>query len=430
MSMPKWFAGAGLGLFVHWDHASQQGIEISWPLVGKSILPGSAPVEDEVSIAQYQSSATTFDPVRWDPAGLARLARSCGARYVVLTTRHHAGFSMFHSKFSTFSIERSPYRRDIVREFVEAVRAEGLRVGLYYSLPDWAHPNYPPFEEADKPYPRGAYRRPPGQDWALYLEYLRGQLTELLTNYGPIDLVWFDGDWERTAEEWDAPGIRALVRSLQPDAIVNDRLPGQGDYVTPEQALPTEPPAGPWEMCLTMNKGWAWRPADGDYKPARRIARYFAEAAAQGGNLLLNVSPKGDGSLPEVQVARLKELGAWTASHGESVIGVEPPGPGIQFYGPVTRRGSRLYLHLVMRPTDRLALRGVPVWLVRRVWLLGREVDLEYERNVDVQSGPDSPEDALGELLIDAGEPTGALHDVVAIDFDRLGTTGWHQMAK
>ena len=108
--------------------------------MGKSILPGSAPVEDEVSIAQYQSSATTFDPVRWDPAGLARLARSCGARYVVLTTRHHAGFSMFHSKFSTFSIERSPYRRDIVREFVEAVRAEGLRVGLYYSLPDWAPP--------------------------------------------------------------------------------------------------------------------------------------------------------------------------------------------------------------------------------------------------------------------------------------------------
>jgi len=305
-----------------------------------------------------------------------------------------------------------------------------LRVGLYYSLPDWNHPNYPRFEEADKPYPRGAYRRPSEGDWALYLEYVRGQLTELLTNYGPIDLVWFDGDWERTAEEWDAPGIRALVRSLQPDAIVNDRLPGQGDYVTPEQALPTEPPAGPWEMCLTMNKGWAWRPADGDYKPARRIARYFAEAAAQGGNLLLNVSPKGDGSLPEVQVARLKELGAWTASHGESVIGVEPPGPGIQFYGPVTRRGSRLYLHLVMRPTDRLALRGVPVWLVRRVWLLGREVDLEYERNVDVQSGPDSPEDALGELLIDAGEPTGALHDVVAIDFDRLGTTGWHQMAK
>ncbi len=423
MAVPKWFAGAGLGIFVHWDHASQQGIEISWPLVGKSILPGSAEVEDEVSIGQYQSSAATFDPVRWDPVGLARLARSCGARYVVLTTRHHAGFSMFHTKFSTFSIEHSPYRRDIVREFVEAVRAEGLRIGLYYSLPDWNHPNYPRFEEADKPYPRGAYRRPPERDWALYLDYLRGQLTELLTNYGPIDLVWFDGDWERTAQEWDAPGIRALVRSLQPGAIVNDRLPGQGDYVTPEQALPTRPPAGPWEMCLTMNKGWGWRPADSDYKPARRIARYLAEVAAQGGNLLLNLSPKGDGSLPDVQVARLKELGTWIASHGESVVGVEPAGPGVHFYGPVTRRGSQLYLHLVMRPTDRLVLRGVPVWRIRRVWLLGREVDLEYERNIDVQAGPDSRKDALGEVLIDVGEPTGALHDVVAVDFDGLGTT-------
>src|ERR1017187_9885905 len=175
----EWFKGAGLGLFVHWDHASQQGIEISWPLVGKSIVPGSPQVEDEVSIAEYQASAATFDPVRWDPAGLARLARSSGARYVVLTARHHAGFSMFHTKFSTFSIEGSPYRRDIVREFVEAVRAEGLRVGIYYSLSDWNHPDYPRFEETDKPYPRGAYRRPSTTDWARYLEYIRGQLTEL-----------------------------------------------------------------------------------------------------------------------------------------------------------------------------------------------------------------------------------------------------------
>ena len=140
MSAQEWFKGAGLGLFVHWDHASQQGIELSWPLVGKSIVPGAQQVEDEVSIAQYQSSAATFHPERWDPAGLARLARSCGARYVVLTSRHHAGFSMFHTKFSTFSIEHSPYGRDIVREFVEAVRAEGLRVGLYYSLSNWPTP--------------------------------------------------------------------------------------------------------------------------------------------------------------------------------------------------------------------------------------------------------------------------------------------------
>jgi len=420
MSVQEWFEGAGLGLFVHWDHASQQGIELSWPLVGKSILPGAQQVEDEVSIAQYQSSAATFHPKRWDPVGLARLARSCGARYVVLTSRHHAGFSMFHTKFSTFSIEHSPYGRDIVREFVEAVRAEGLRVGLYYSLSNWAHPNYPSFEETDKPYPRDAYRRPSAKDWELYLEYVKGQITELLTNYGPIDLVWFDGDWERTAQEWDAPGIRALIRSLQPGAIVNDRLPGQGDYVTPEQALPSEHPEGPWEMCLTMNKGWGWRPSDLDYKPARRIARYLAEVAAQGGNLLLNLSPKGDGSLPEAQVARLKELGAWIASHGESVIGVEPAGPTVQFYGPVTRRGPRLYLHLVMRPTDLLTLRGVPIWRIRRVTLLGREVELAYEHNVDVQDGTDAAQDVLGEVLIDAGEPTGALHDVIAIDFDRL----------
>ena len=150
------------------------------------------------------------------------------------------------------------------------------------------------------------------------------------------------------------------------------------------------------------------------------VLRYSQERAYEKYPLLLNISPKGDGSLPEAQVARLKELGAWLATHGESVIGVGPVKPPVQFYGPVTRRGSRLYLHLVMRPTDLLAVRGVPVRRVRRVTLLGREVDLGYETNLEVSSGPGSAEDTLGEMLIGAGEPTGALHDVVAIDFDRL----------
>jgi alpha-L-fucosidase len=414
----EWFNGAGFGLFVHWDHASQQGLEVSWPLVGRSIVPGVPDPEVSETVAPYLSSAPTFSPTRWDPAALARLARSSGARYVVLTTRHHAGYSMFHTQHSSFSVEHSPYGGDIVREFADAVRAEGLRVGFYYSLSDWRHPDYPPFAESDKPYPRENYRRPTPDAWARYLEYIKGQITELLTSYGRVDLLWFDGEWERTATEWHAAELRELISKLQPDTIVNDRLPGQGDYVTPEQAFPSVPPDGPWEMCLTMNSGWGYLPDDQDYKPAPQLAQYLAEVTGRGGNFLLNVSPMGDGALPGIQVARLKELGGWLATHGESVIGVTRPDCDVQFYGPVTQRGRRLYLHLVMRPTGRVTVRGIPVGQIRGVTLLGREAALPFQTNLEVHAEQHASDAPLGEVFIDVGEPTGALHDVVAIDFE------------
>jgi len=412
-----WFEGAGLGIFVHWDHASQQGIELSWPLVGRSIVPGQPHAETEVTPEQYFASAGTFNPRYWDPPALARLFKSAGAEYVVFTARHHAGYSMFHTKYSTFSVEHAPYRSDLTRELVEAVRAEELRVGLYYSLSDWHHPDYPAFTESDKPYAHAEYRRPSPEAWARYLEYLRRQLTELLTNYGRIDLLWFDGEWERTPAEWHAGEIRALVASIQPNTIVNDRLPGYGDYVTPEQALPTAAPAGPWEMCLTMSDSWGYRADDTNYKSARRIAEYLVEVTSRGGNLLLNVGPRGDGALPEVEVSLLEQLGAWMRSHGESVKGVTPAPAQVQFYGPVSMSGSRLYLHLVMRPVERVVLRGIPIRRVAAVTLLGTGQELPYETNLEVHQEGRLGDDALGELLIAAPAPTNALIDVIAIDF-------------
>jgi alpha-L-fucosidase len=413
----SWFAGAGLGIFVHWDHASQQGIELSWPLVGRSIAAGQPPAEADVTPERYNASAATFNPERWDPKALARLFRSIGAEYVVFTARHHAGYSMFHTGHSTFSIEHSPYGRDLTHEIVSALRAADLRVGLYYSLSDWHHPDYPAFTLADRPYSHAAYRRPSAEAWARYLDYLRGQIIELLTRYGQIDLLWFDGDWERTPEEWHARKLRALVTSLQPGAIVNDRLPGEGDYVTPEQGLPTVVPAGPWELCLTMNDSWAYRADDTNYKSAREIARYLVEATSRGGNLLLDVGPRGDGTLPEIEVSLLAQLGEWMRDHAESVKGVKPGPPGVQFYGPTSSRGSRLYLHLVMRPVESLAVRGIPIRRVEQASLLATGERLRYRSNVDVHDESGRGEDVLGELVIDAPEPTGALIDVVAIDF-------------
>jgi alpha-L-fucosidase len=413
-----WFEGAGLGIFVHWDHASQQGIELSWPLVGRSILPGQPRAESDVTPDQYHASATTFNPGRWDARATARRFKEAGAEYVVFTSRHHAGYSMFHTRYSKFSIEHSPYRGDLVRELVEAVRAEGMRVGLYYSLSNWHHPDYPAFTEADMPYAHAAYRRSSPEAWGRYLEYLRGQITELLTNYGPIDLLWFDGEWERTAAEWHADELRGLVASLQPNAIVNDRLPGQGDYITPEQGLPAVAPTGPWELCLTMNDSWAYRADDMNYKSARRIAEYLVEVTSRGGNLLLNVGPMGDGRLPETEVSLLRRLGRWIGTHGESVKGVKPANPRVEFYGPTSVRGSRLYLHLVMRPVETLVVRGIPVRRVERVTLLGTGETLDYQASFEVhEAGDRLSDDALGELAIRAPKPTSALIDVVAVDF-------------
>jgi alpha-L-fucosidase len=379
----EWFDQARLGMFVHWDHASQQGLELSWPLVGGIF---ALPYGQSVTVEQYHSSAATFDPTGWDPVALARLARRSGMGYVVLTAKHHSGYAMWHTGCSEFSIEHSPYGRDIVAGFVEAVRAEGLAVGLYFSLSDWHHPDYPAFTEADKPYVAGSSPPPPTPEaWERYLEFMTAQITELLTGYGRIDLLWFDGGWER--RDWGAGRLEATVRRLQPAILLNDRLPGIGDFSTPEQFVPDEAPSGRWETCLTMNHSWGWNPADTDYKSGRRLVHTLCEVAGKGGNLLVNVSPRGDGTLPEPQVERLETLGRWMAANGESIRGTRPGLGPAQFYGPSTRRGETVYLHLLMRPYDAVDVRNLPVRRVRAVRELASGRTLAFSRQTGVIEG-------------------------------------------
>jgi len=412
--MATWFDTARFGMFVHWGHSSQQGIELSWPLVGgHSALPNSG----NVSVAQYHASAATFDPRLYDPADWARRAKRLGMQYAVFTTKHHDGYAMFDTQASDFSVMHSPYGRDIFRMFCDAMRAEGLRIGVYFSLLDWHHPDYPAFEEADKPYGPGTWRRPSDEQWARFTEFMFAQVRELLTNYGRIDVMWFDGGWERSAMRWRSPELEAMIRELQPGIVINDRLPGCGDFVTPEQFVPPQPLDRPWETCMTINESWGYNPADREFKSARRLIHTLCETAGKGGNLLLNVSPMGDGRLMPELVERLDVVEGWMARNGESILGTAPGLEPWQFYGPSTRRGNVTYLHLLMRPYEDVTVRGVQINRVRSIRALSTGEALRFERRCAILDRLLN-RDPAGELTI--AVPEGAVDPeatVIAIDF-------------
>lgn len=383
-------------MFIHWGHVSQRGWELSWPLVGGN---RTLPYCQDVSVEEYHLSAASFNPQRDSPRQWLELASRAGMRYAVFVAKHCDGFAMFDSSHSGHSIARAPYGGDMVREYVDAARDAGLRVGLYFTLPDWHHPDYPAFRDEDRPYLYVGYPRPSAERWQRFLEFMTAQLTELLTNYGKIDLIWFDGGWERTEAEWRSSELNSLIRSLQPDIVVNDRLPGFGDYETPEKFVPSQAPQGPWESCLTMNESWAYNPSDTDYKSTRELVHTLCEVASRGGNLLLNVSPTATGELPPEQIERLEAVGKWMEGHAQSIMdtdrGLEP----WQFYGPTTRKGKRVFLHLLMRPYESVTVRGVPIRRVASVKAVPSGTTLDYRTRCSaVEEMLNS--DPYGELII------------------------------
>lgn len=411
----NWFDDARLGMFVHWDHGSQRGWEVSWPLVGGVF---SLPYCQKVGVDEYHALAETFDPQAWDPVALARRAREAGMRYVVVTTRHHSGYSMFKTSVSSYGVMHSPCGRDLVKEAVDAFRAEGLRIGLYYSLSDWHHPDYPAFREEFKPYVLGQSPPLPTDEQAeRFRAYLLRQLDELMTGYGRIDVVWFDGQWERPASWWHPDEIETLLRDRQPGILINNRLPGCGDFDTPEQFIPATAPAQRWESCLTMNESWGWNPDDTNYKSPRAIVHAVCETAGRGGNLLLNVSPQGDGSLPPEQTDRLDALGAWLGPHGEAIYGTTAGLEPWQWAGPSTRRGNRVYLFLLSRPYDTVTVRGLPVRRIARATMLGGATELAFTTRTGVMA--QLQRDPEGEVTIDVPEHLlNGFASVIALDID------------
>ena len=375
------FRDAKFGMFVHWGSYSVKGFEASWPLVW-----------GEISGEEYASLAREFNPTRYDPADWAALAKAVGMRYVVLTTKHHDGFALFDTQLSDYSAPKSRAGRDLIRPYVEAIREAGLLVGFYFSLCDWYHPDYP--ARTDRPrtdrHPRAIPAGAPETiaadpaRWERYLAFMHGQVRELLTNYGRIDYVWFDGHWEHSAEEWRADELLAMMRELQPDIVVNDRLNAPerlGDIGTPEQYVPVAGLDRPWETCMTINETWAFNPRDRAYKPARELVATLAEVTAKGGNFLLNVGPAADGTIPSEFASRLGVIGDWMDRNGESIFARGSGLPAGAFYGPTTGGEDAIYLHVLGRPGgDQVIVRGLDR-RVGRATLLGNGRVLEFDQH-------------------------------------------------
>lgn len=416
--MEGWFDTARFGVFVHWGIASVHGWELSWPLVGGIAGLGNF---QKVGVEEYFAAARELNPVNFNPKEWARLARRAGMQYAVVTSKHHDGFAMYHTRENDWSIKSTEFKRDTLRETLDAFRAEGLRAGIYYSLIDWHHPDYPRFTEADKPYRWGQWRRSTPEQWERFIKFMFAQIRELLTNYGKIDVLWFDGGWERTPQEWKAKELVGMIHSLQAEIIINDRLPGFGDYQTPEQAVPPRAPERTWESCMTMNESWGWNPSDMRYKSAGALARTLAEVAGKGGNLLLNISPRGDGALPPEQIERLEGIASWMErGAAESIVGTRAGLEPWQFYGPSTRRGDRVYAHLMMRPYEGVAVRGIRVKRVKSVSVLtARGKEIKFRRRIGAAEYLNP--DPVGEIeVLVPDEMIDPFATVLAIDFEKV----------
>ncbi|WP_455665881.1 alpha-L-fucosidase [Phocaeicola sp.] len=360
----EWFSQAKLGIFIHWGIYSVRGVSESWSFFNH-YLPYDEYMEQEKGF-----TASKYDPKAW-----VDLIKESGAKYTVITTKHHDGVALWDTKVGDISVVKStPAKRDLIAPFVKEVRKQDLKLGFYYSLLDWSHPDYP-----NKTRTEVRYKNDP-ERWARFNKFNFGQLAELNKTWKP-DLYWFDGDWEQSAEAWNSKGIIDLLRSDNKNVIVNSRIQGYGDYATPEQGVPVVRPEDKyWELCMTMNDSWGYQHTDSNYKSPFILLRTFVDCLSMGGNLLLDIGPKEDGSIPEEQVAILKEFGRWTKKHKEAIYDTRAGIPTEHFQGYTTlnKAGDILYLYLPYKPNGPVEVKGL-VNKVNRVWVVGNGAMLTYK---------------------------------------------------
>ncbi len=340
-----WWAEDRFGMFIHWGiYAVPAGTyqDKQIPGIGEWIMRrGSIPVDE------YREYAKQFNPVKYDPDAWVRLAKDAGMKYIVITAKHHDGFALFDSKVTTWDVvDASPYGKDLIKPLAEACRKHGIKFGLYYSqAQDWNHPGGAASG--------GHWDKKQDGSMDQYIDEIAvPQVKEILTNYGPLGILWWDTPKDMTKER--ASRLYPLVK-LQPHIITNNRLGGgfQGDYGTPEQKIPKDKPKNNWETCMTMNKTWGFKSYDHDWKSTETLIHNLVDIISKGGNYLLNVGPTAEGLIPEASVQRLEEIGTWMKVNGASIYGCGVgPFTEAPAWGRVTAKGSRLYLHVFDPPTS------------------------------------------------------------------------------
>ncbi len=332
----KWWHEARFGMFVHWGVYSVVGRH-EWVMENEAIPVG-----------EYEQYAKRFQPKPNAAREWARLAKRAGQKYMVMTTKHHEGFCLFDTRTTSYCAPKQGPGRDLVREYVDAARAEGLRVGFYYSLMDWHHP-----DGAVCATDEAARRR--------FVEYIHEHIRELMTNYGKIDVLWYDVAWPLDPAGWESEKMNEMVFRLQPDIIVNNRNKLRGDFTTPEQRIQAAEQGYAWETCMTMNGSWGYHAADDDWKSPRQIVRNLMQCSRDTGNYLLNIGPRADGSIPEPSIRILETVGAWMERNGASIYGTDRCEPSRSNYASFSRKGNTLYMHVHFWPGDTVVLAGLLV---------------------------------------------------------------------
>lgn len=363
----EWYRDARFGMFIHW------GL-YAIPARGEWLRSNERMPKEEYDKFFDEFTVENYDPKEW-----ARLAKKAGMKYAVLTAKHHDGFCLFDTQLTDFKSTNAPCHRDLVREFLDAFRAEGIRVGLYFSIIDWRHPDYPHYGDKFHPMRDNPEYSNENRNFDNYLEYMHGQVSELLTNYGKLDLMWFDFSYDNMkCDTWKADKLIAMVREIQPWIVIDNRLEGSaedagsirtlnptpysGDFASPEQMIPPAcicDEAGnplPWEACITLNNNWGYSSRDRHYKSPKLVVRTLVECVSKGGNLILNVGPNAKGEIPKESVEILEKVGEWMSANGDGIYGCtfsEYPKPE---WGRFTQKGNKLYAHIYEEQVGAICL--------------------------------------------------------------------------
>lgn len=404
----EWFRKERFGMFIHW------GL-YAIPALGEWVMS-----EKRMTVEEYEKYFEQFDPTDYNPREWARLAKKAGMKYAVLTAKHHDGFCLFDSALTNYKATNTKAGRDLVREFLDAFRAEGLKVGLYFTLIDWHHPDYPKYNDMYHPMRGNEAYKDENINFDRYLEYMHGQVEELVTNYGKLDILWFDFSYDNMCEDtWKAEELIRMVRKHQPDVIIDNRLEGSGekngsivtdhpniysgDFASPEMIIP---PGGmkdlngkpiPWELCATMNNHWGYCYYDHTYKTSQTIIRKLVECVSKGGNFILNVGPDAKGRIPKESQEILTQVGEWMEQNGESLYEC-----GISEYdkpewGRYTQKGNTVYAHIYETPLGALPLYGISPQEVGTITFLSSGAQVQRGEAWNTAMYSDTPFVALGE---------------------------------